>query len=688
MINRQTKTETSFTISNLKRNNTTPFLLLALLIAITGLLIPAVAQAETKESLVIISDFSTSPQRIEAGEDFSATVILENISNQQADNVRISINAGAVNSPFAPYLTPGTIMVEDRLLPGEQTIKTFRLGSTKKAEPGINNLFITVRHQTVAGSVYQEHNSTDTIGIFIKEPPEEEIEKPKLTISQTELNPKSIEAGQEFSMQLEIKNIGEQKAQDISVSVSRLEDKTGLDIFFPVDGSNVFTIDELRSNRQAKETLKFKVSPHAQAKTHNLIVEITYRDEEGKAYTTTETISIPVYKQGRTFIAETGPKLIIKGQRTSQTPVAAGESFDLILDILNAADFTAKNIKITLEEEAGNLKNFSPIKTGNVIFIPQLTAQEQITRNISLVAARDIEESKRYNLNVKMTCEDDAGNTYESTGIASVLVKGEAQKWGPELTVTSYQLPSEQVESGNDFILTLNVRNIGDEPAKNAKISLNGLEDTDKLGIFSPLQTSNTLHIEKLAAGETAAKSIKLFISGEAKSQIYNMVINLEYQGNETKHTGSETIGIPVIEDQSLKIVTFDYPEQVMPGEAFNIYTEYINIGQHPVNNLFVTFKGDFTVDYPMYYLGEFEVGSTDIFETTATISEPGEYHGQVLFSYTNSYKQERTITKPVKIVVAELPVAEPEEIPQEEPRDSFWDKLKRFLLALFGLGG
>lgn len=142
-----------------------------------------------------------------------------------------------------------------------------------------------------------------------------------------------------------------------------------------------------------------------------------------------------------------------------------------------------------------------------------------------------------------------------------------------------------------------------------------------------------------------------------------------------------------MIEEQSLKIVTFDYTEQIVFGEEFTLYAEYINVGQHPIRNLFVSFEGDFEVDYPMYYIGEFDVDSTDVFEVTATNLDPGEYYTKVVFSYTNSYNQERTITKPIKVIVTEPPASEPEEAVEREEKESFWDKIKRFLLVLFDLG-
>ena len=657
------------------------------LLLFTVLLLPqAAALAAGPE--VIISDFGISPRHVEAGEDFEATVVLENIGEQPADDIRLSINEGVVNSPFAPYLTSGVIAVAGTLDPGEEVQESFRLGSNTSAVPGVNNLYLTIRYQApVNDYVYTE---TVTVGIPIEETPPEEVDKPKLTISQAELLPETVEAGEEFSLLLEVKNIGDQEARAVKVTAKHLEGAGGLDIFFPVGRSNAFVLDDLGQGERAEKTLNFRVSPQAQAKSYNLIVEIEYCDPEGESYSASEVIGIPVYKGGKTFLVETGPKLIIQGQRVSRSPVPAGESFELFLDVLNVSEFAAKNVRVSLgEDNPDTLKTFSPVKTSNVIFIPELAGGHQVTREISLAVSKEA-ESKRYNLTAKMAYEDAAGNRYESSGMVSVLVKGEKRpRWGPELTVVAYDLPAAQIETGNSFGLTLKVRNIGDEPAKNVKVALAKVEGAHSLEVFSPLGSSNTLTIETLGAGKTAAKSIRLFVSGEAKSKIYNIVVELSYQGEDGgKRSGTEIIGIPVIEDQSLKIVSFNYPERVRPGEEFTIYTEFVNVGKFPVENLFVTFKGDFEVEYPAYYLGRFEPGSTDIFETQAIIPEPGEYGGRVVFAYTNSYNQERVITKPVRIVVEEPKEEAVETSAEPAKEEGFWAKVWWFILALLGLGG
>lgn len=70
-----------------------------------------------------------------------------------------------------------------------------------------------------------------------------------------------------------------------------------------------------------------------------------------------------------------------------------------------------------------DLNSFSPVNTSNLIFIPELLKGQKVTRNISLAVDKDA-DSKIYNLIVKMSYEDAAGKQYESSGIVSVLIKG------------------------------------------------------------------------------------------------------------------------------------------------------------------------------------------------------------------------------------------------------------------------
>lgn len=104
-----------------------------------------------------------------------------------------------------------------------------------------------------------------------------------------------------------------------------------------------------------------------------------YRDQDGQLHTGSEVVGIPVHKSGRTFVAETGSKLIVKkGQRVSRSPVPAGETFDIALDIWNAAEIGARNIRVSVaEDDTGALCSFAPVGTSNVLFIPELAAKKR-----------------------------------------------------------------------------------------------------------------------------------------------------------------------------------------------------------------------------------------------------------------------------------------------------------------------
>ncbi|MEW6448569.1 MAG: hypothetical protein AB1426_10855 [Bacillota bacterium] len=74
---------------------------------------PQEAEAATGPR-IIISEFSISPEPIEPGDDFDATVTLRNIGDQTAANIELAINEGAVSSPFAPYLISNTVSVQGK----------------------------------------------------------------------------------------------------------------------------------------------------------------------------------------------------------------------------------------------------------------------------------------------------------------------------------------------------------------------------------------------------------------------------------------------------------------------------------------------------------------------------------------------------------------------------------------------
>ncbi|WP_025027321.1 COG1361 S-layer family protein [Caldalkalibacillus mannanilyticus] len=444
---------------------------------------------------------------------------------------------------------------------------------------------------------------------------------------------------------------------------------------------------QLAKGQVLEEDIRLFISPRAEAKTYNVVVNLEYRDKNGNHYTTSEVIGVKVYKNGKTFYTDSDPLLIINGRSLNYSPVTLGKSFDITLDLFNATNTTAKNITITfVEDGTDQLRTFSPSAGSNVLFLPELKGEQTTSVTMALDISKEI-PTQIYNLNVKIEYENFEGEKFDSMATVGIPVKGNDNKTiGPELTISSYELSSPLIEIGSTFDISLNVKNIGDESASNVKISLSSPENGNQV-VLTPFGNSNTIVAEKVSSGEIVNRNIKYLISTEGKSRIYTVNVSMSYVDEEgQQRTTHETISIPVESPRDIKITSLNFPKHVNIDEKFGLGLEFINIGKEPIDNLQVSFEGDFNVDEPYYYINKFEPGNTEYFESVALVDSPGTYRGAIYLKYKDGYDQEKIISKPIEIQVSDPTAAEINEMEAEEPK-GFWSKVLGFILAIFGLG-
>lgn len=638
---------------------------------------------------LIITSIGTNPSSPDAGASFDATVYIKNIGDKAAKNIRISINKSAAVSPFAPYKTGSTVYVSvpgDELKKNEEVSQTFKLGSNGAASPGINNLYLTLEYEDIDGQSYQNEQ---VVGIPLEKPEEKPKYEPRLVISRVQTSPGQVEAGQNFSLTMDITNFGNETAKSVKVTATEVEGMNGLQVLSPVSQSNSIYINTIDDGKSKTETLQFSVSHKAEPKRYNIKIDLEYRDIYGQVYRCSEVVSVTVTKDGLAYREDAKPQLSVSGYQLSKSPVTAGQNFDLSLEISNPTKTTAQNVKLTLEGSGNEPNVLTTTRTGNTIFISRIDKYSTVTKTIPLGINKNA-ASGRNNINITLDYTDDYGQTYESKEFISIpVINPDDNKFlkQPKIMIADCRLASEKIEAGKPFDVELVVQNIGGETAQNVSLTLSNVQGEQGLTVFAPLKSSNALFVSELGPRQTRTLKQKMYVSGEAMSKVYNIVVTVDYQDREGKPLNhQEVIGIPVIQDQSLQVTTFDYPQKVKPGQEIKIYSDFINMGKHPIENLLISFTGNFEVDYPTYFVGKFDVGSSEVFETTAKISKPGTYTGKVTFTYMNDYRQQTNIEKTITIVVEEPKQVTTASV-KNKSESGFWAWLKRIILAIFGLG-
>lgn len=145
------------------------------------------------------------PASVVPGEDFSATVVLENTGQVSASNIRLTVNS---STSSITAKTPSTIHIA-KLGPGERNTVAMEFSTDKKSPLGIRPVNLLLEFQEPDGS-YQRQG--ETLGINVRG-------KARLDISQVTTDPARIKRGDQFTLIIRIENTGTDDAKSVDARV-------------------------------------------------------------------------------------------------------------------------------------------------------------------------------------------------------------------------------------------------------------------------------------------------------------------------------------------------------------------------------------------------------------------------------------------------------------------------------------
>ncbi len=225
---------------------------------------------------------------------------------------------------------------------------------------------------------------------------------PKIIIDKYELNPTIVQAGDTFDIAVSFLNTNKLKSVNnvkIYLTVNETTNESG-SAFTPVNSSNTFFIDSIAPRTREEKILTLYTIPDAKPKTYTVTVNFEYEDNEGKEYTATELIGIPVVQQSRLEVNDfvLPPELPL------------GNPLQIFLEFYNMGKVTLNNLVIKLEGNfetqnrsyfVGNFEAGSSEYYEAMIFPTELGKMEgNIVFSYEDAAGEAIELIKPFELNV------------------------------------------------------------------------------------------------------------------------------------------------------------------------------------------------------------------------------------------------------------------------------------------------
>lgn len=236
---------------------------------------------------------------------------------------------------------------------------------------------------------------------------------------------------------------------------------------------------------------------------------------------------------------------------------------------------------------------------------------------------------------------------------ATTEAPAEAAVSVPRLIVTGYETNPATVMAGQEFTLTIHVKNTAQRTISNIKIAVEAAE-----GEFLPVSGSSTKYIESLGAGKTTDIVLEMKAKSDLEQKPYTLSINSEYEDKSfNPYTAADSISIPVSQEARLSVTSLEInPEIPEVGSQVNVMFSINNLGKGTLYNVMVDFTGD-VLDAEESFIGNIAPGATGYFDVMAYVKEASYDADNVtaVISYENANGESFTMEYKISVVAEEM---------------------------------
>lgn len=522
--------------------------------------------------------------------------------------------------------------------------------------------------------------------------------KAQLKITRVDVLPEAnIVPGSYVAFGYEIENISDVLAKNVELNISGLA-AAGLSV---KGGTTTQKVKAIEAGKKIYLYYEMNVAKTAKFGSYEIKTDLSYESEFNKE---------PIKEETTAFIniggdASQDSQLIIQDLKFPSATLGVNKTFDVSFKIRNQGQSIAKRIRASAKSDdpSGVVS-----RTVSDILVRDLAPGEEETVSYKFFTTKG-GSTKNYPINIKIEYLDDFTEGKEPKTVEQIVGVflnnpenvgdgKDAKKSTPKLIIDRYEFEPKLPLAGNEFEMNLSFYNTNAKKAvKNIKIDLTS-QDTSKSdsntagsSVFTPVDSSNTFYIGRIAPSGKVEKTIKMFVVPDATAKTYNITANFEYEDDENnEYKSSENIGVPVYQESKLDIDPINYQTNAMVGDNIPITANFYNTGKVTLYNFKVTLTADnATVNNGTYYIGNFNSGGQDVYEGSIMPNEPGEIKGKLKFTYEDSTGEVKEKEEDINITVEEAPPVDENAGPDGMPMpdgamgDTPWYKKPLFIIPV-----
>lgn len=620
---------------------------------------------------------STQIPTANAGSDLVFSFKLKNSGRVSAKNIIITPEFSGENNPFILEGYNQTYNIESLNPNGSKEVKmTFGVSST--AIEGSYPVKLNFKYKN-GFNISGEYSQNVNIRVV-------NLNKgPQLFISNIKTNPETLSPGSSAKLNINFDNKGNLAANDITITLDGLSNES----FFLENGSNKEYVARINGKSSSYVNFNIKSNKNILPGGHELTVNFKYKSGN-EIVEDSQKIYLNIGgKDGK------NSNVNIENISFPTAQIRPGNSFVVRFNLKNTGLLDAKNLIIKAESTDEGV-----VPTSQNIRKLDRLAPGQSQQMVFAFTPTEAATTRNYPISISVEYEDELNenseNKYKLNQYAGIYVynppkkektddgkKEDKPQAKPKLIIDKYSFQPQLVQAGENFTMNLSFYNTNAKKAvKNIKIFLTSDEKTEEdsggggSSVFTPVDTSNTFYIENIPPKGRVDKTIKMFTVPDAKAKTYTIVANFEYEDAEAKeYTATELIGVPVVQKSKLDIGQLNLPPEAYAFEPNPVNIEFYNTGKVTLYNLMVRLEGNFQKENATLFVGNFEMGSSEVFDATIIPNEPGEIEGEIVFSYEDSTGDTVEHREPFSLTVMEgNPMEEGmEEFPEEPPSNKKW---------------
>ncbi|AIF69963.1 hypothetical protein PAP_07870 [Palaeococcus pacificus DY20341] len=505
-----------------------------------------------------------TPKIVHPGEDFEVKVRLKNVGMEEAKNLLIKLETSpsleSTDTLKAPKLeTPilignATDQYYTSLVGTNREVEyTFKLHVSEDAKTGSYPL--TLKLEYYSGDAKEGKSQSFEFSIQVLE-----SRKAFIEIERIEVEPKKIEPGDDFTLKITLKNVGEETARGFelkllpyetqvqgeikNVDLSSLQSlpiqgsqaisenlqtalnqliqelaKRNVEAFLPIGEDNSKYVSEIQPNQEVTLEFHVKANEKLENGVYPVRLGISYLSSPNDEKVSDERLV------GVEIIGK--EELIISKVSTSPSRVLAGtNNVEISLEVENIGSGSARYVLLKPEPN----DPFELSETSEQVINLGTLSQGDSAKAVFRVNVKDSISGGTYEIPVKISYKDALGEKQEITLKVPIIVNEK-----PKVEVESIKFDKKPLQ-GEDVKIYIKIKNIGGEQAENVIIE----------GVVKANQpftlTKRTDYVGTLDPGKDGEGVLELSINRDAIPKEYTIQVRIRAVGD--KESGDDNVYI------------------------------------------------------------------------------------------------------------------------------------------------